>query len=46
MPPDEIPLTIRLPARLHAQVAALAERERRSRNAQIVLLLEEAIRKR
>lgn len=44
MTANEISLTIRLPARLHARIAALAEKERRSRNAQIVLLLEEAMR--
>lgn len=36
-------LTLRLPNALHAQLAALATQEVRSLNAQIVVLLQEAL---
>ena len=35
--------SLRLPAALHARIKALADRERRSLHAQILVLLEEAL---
>ncbi|MER5727808.1 toxin-antitoxin system HicB family antitoxin [Streptomyces sp. NPDC002138] len=40
---SEVRVTLRLPADLHARLAAHAERERRSLNADLVYLLEGAI---
>lgn len=43
---DNIRITLRLPAALHTQVAALALQDERSLNKQIVRLLQEAERNR
>lgn len=47
-PPQEenattVTTQLRLPAELHAAIVEMAERERRSRNAQMVVLLEKAV---
>ncbi len=39
---DEVKLTLRLPAALHQQIVALARRDRRSLNGELVFLLERA----
>ena len=39
---DEVRLTLRLPATLHQQIVALARRDRRSLNGELVFLLERA----
>jgi hypothetical protein len=44
--PDGVKTTAYLPDRLHELVKTLAERERRSTNNMIVVLLDEAVRKR
>jgi hypothetical protein len=38
-----VPLMVRLPEELHAQIKTLAEREYRSLNAQIIVLLRRAL---
>jgi hypothetical protein len=43
---DSVRITLRLPAALHTQVAALAQQDERSLNKQIVRLLQEAERNR
>lgn len=43
---DNVRITLRLPAALHTQVAALAQQDERSLNKQIVRLLQEAERNR
>lgn len=43
---DRVRITLRLPAALHTQVAALALQDERSLNKQIVRLLQEAERNR
>ena len=42
MPNDVARIDLRLPPELHARIAALAAREHRSINAQLVHLIEEA----
>lgn len=40
---EEVRLTVRLPAAIHAELADLAERERRTLNGQLLLLVERAL---
>lgn len=40
---DEVKTQLRLPPELHAVIKTLAEKDRRSLNAEIVVLLEQAI---
>jgi predicted HicB family RNase H-like nuclease len=39
----EVKLTVRIPETVHGRLADLAKRERRSLNAQLVVLLEQAL---
>lgn len=42
-PEKETPVTVRFPKELHVTLKALAEKERRSFNSQVIVLLEEAL---
>lgn len=42
-PPHLVPLVARLPAAIHAAVQAMAAQDRRSLNAELITLLEEAM---